>query len=109
MQPGERELHLGLHARGARDVEARGALRGVLQQRGLADAGLAAQDQDRALARSYACQLPVQHLALAAAASQHPSPPVAAPVTRRRSYRQSPIAGCPGHWAHDWRPDWGLP
>ena len=80
MDTRERELHLGLHPRSARDVEARGLLGGVLEQCGLPDAGFAAQDVDRALARSYAGHLPVQHLALAAAASQHPSPPVAASV-----------------------------
>jgi len=41
VQPGERQLHLGLHAGGARDAAAGGALRDVLQQRGLAYACLA--------------------------------------------------------------------
>ena len=51
MQPGERQLHLRLHAGGPRDAAPAGPLGDVLQQRGLADPGLAAQYQHRALAR----------------------------------------------------------
>ena len=49
MQAGERELHLGLHSRGSNDAAAGCVLHQVLQQRGLADARLAAQDQHLAL------------------------------------------------------------
>jgi hypothetical protein len=43
MEPGEGELHLGLHADGSRDATPRGTLRDVLEQRGLADPRLASQ------------------------------------------------------------------
>ena len=71
MQPGERELHLGLDARDPGDAALRGPLGDVLQQRRLADPRLAAQDQHRALPRPDALQQAVQRLALVASASQH--------------------------------------
>ena len=71
VQPGERELHLGLDARDPGDAALRGPLGDVLQQRGLADPRLAAQDQHRALPGPDALQLTVQHLALVASTSQH--------------------------------------
>jgi uncharacterized protein YbjT (DUF2867 family) len=71
MQPGERELHLGLDARHPSDATLRGVLGDVVQQRRLADPRLAAQDLHRALPRADALQLAVQHLALVAAASKH--------------------------------------
>ena len=46
MDPGERQLHLRLHGRELRDSEAGCLPRGVAQQGGLADARLAADDQD---------------------------------------------------------------
>jgi hypothetical protein len=49
MQAGERELHLGLHAGRSDDAPARCLLDDVLQQHGLADPRLAAQDQHLAL------------------------------------------------------------
>ena len=51
MQPGERKLHLGLDARGPRHAEHRPARGEVLEQRGLANASLATQDEDSAMAR----------------------------------------------------------
>ena len=75
MQPGERQLHLGLHADGARDPAPGRLLGDELQQGGLADARLAAQHQHRALARADALQQPVQRSTLVAAASQHPVRP----------------------------------
>ena len=65
MQAGERQLHLGLDARDLRDAKARRPRSGVAQQRGLADARLAAHDEHRALAAAHVLQQPVQHLALA--------------------------------------------
>jgi hypothetical protein len=65
MDPGERELHLRLHARDLRDTESRGMTSGVPQQRRLSDAGLASHDQDGALTPAHVCQEPVEHLALA--------------------------------------------
>ena len=56
MQARERQLHLGLHAGGANDAPARCLLHDVLQQRGLADPRLAAQDQHFALTRPHALQ-----------------------------------------------------
>ena len=71
MQSGERELHLGLHARSPRKATPGRLLGDVLQERRLADARLAAQHQRRALADPDALQQPVQDLALPAAALQH--------------------------------------
>jgi hypothetical protein len=51
MNAGERKLHLGLDARRARDATSGGALEHVIEQRGLADAGLAAQDKHGAAPR----------------------------------------------------------
>ena len=70
MKAGERELHLGLDARRSRDPAPRCRLQDVLQQRRLADPGLAAQDQHRALSRPRLLQLKVQRLALAAPPTQ---------------------------------------
>ena len=70
MQPGELELHLRLDPRRACDAAPRRSPGQVSQQRGLADPGLAAQDQDPALTGSHARQQPIQHLALAAPAAQ---------------------------------------
>ena len=54
MQPGERELHLRLDARRSRDRGTQTRARQVVQQRGLADPGLAAQDQHPALTGPHA-------------------------------------------------------
>ena len=71
MQPRERQLHLGLDAGDPRDAEARRLPGAVLQQGGLADARLAADDQDGALAAAHVLQQPVERLALAGSAQQH--------------------------------------
>ena len=70
MQPRERELHLRLDARRARDAAPRRALHQVLQQRALADAGLAAQHQRAARTRAHARHQLIQRRALAAPAEQ---------------------------------------
>jgi hypothetical protein len=49
MEPGVRQLHLGLDAGDLRDPEAGRLARAVVQERRLAHAGLAADDQHRAL------------------------------------------------------------
>ena len=71
MQPGERQLHLGLDAGDPRDAEAGRLPRAVVQERRLADARLPADDQDRALAAADVLQQPVERLALAGSAQQH--------------------------------------
>src|SRR4051794_16000187 len=71
MQPRERQLHLRLDARRARDPASRRLLGDVVQQRGLADARFTAQDLHRALARPYPLQLAVERVAFGAPASQH--------------------------------------
>src|SRR5207248_889591 len=67
----ERELHLGLDARHSEDPAPRCALGEVLEQGRLADAGLSANDEDRALSAPYALQVPVQDRALVRSAVQH--------------------------------------
>ena len=70
MQPRERQLHLGLDAGDPRDAKA-GRLPGaVVQERRLADARLAADDQHRALAAADVLQQPVERLTLAGAPQQ---------------------------------------
>ena len=73
MQARERKLHLRLDARRAHDAAPRRALRQVLQQCRLAEAGFASQDQYAAVARLDADEQPVQRLALAAPATQRRS------------------------------------
>ena len=65
MDPGERQLHLRLHAGDLRDTEARGSTNGVLQQRRLADARFAADDQDGAPTAADVREQPVDHGPLA--------------------------------------------
>ena len=50
VQGGERQLHLGLDARSAKEPHVRGRFRGVVQKRCLPDPGFAAKDQHAALA-----------------------------------------------------------
>jgi hypothetical protein len=69
-QPGERQLHLGLDPGDLRDPEAGRLAGAVAQQRRLADAGLAPDDQCRARTAAYLVQQPVQHLALAGSAPE---------------------------------------
>jgi hypothetical protein len=72
MQSGERQLHLGLNPGDPRDAEAGRLPSAVVQESRLADARLAADDQDRALAAANVCRQPVEHLTLAGSAHQHP-------------------------------------
>jgi hypothetical protein len=65
MDPGERQLHLRLHARDLRHTESRGLTSGVPEQRRLSDARLAPDYQDGALTLARVCQEPVEYLALA--------------------------------------------
>jgi hypothetical protein len=65
MDPGERQLHLRLHARDLRDAESRRMTSGVPEQRRLSDARLASDDQHGALPLAPLCQEPVERLALA--------------------------------------------
>jgi hypothetical protein len=71
VQPRERELHLGLDSRDARDPEAGGLLGAVLQQGGLADARLAVQHEHAAVAAADALQQLVEEPPLGGSAQQH--------------------------------------
>src|SRR5215207_10238218 len=71
MQCRKRQLHLGLDARDLRDTKTGRLPSAVVQEGRLADAGLPADDQDRALAAAHVLQQPVEHLALAGSAQQH--------------------------------------
>jgi hypothetical protein len=64
MEPGEGELHLGLDSGDPGDAEARCMTSAMVQERGLADAGLAADDEDRALAAADLPQDAVERVAL---------------------------------------------
>ena len=70
MQPCERKLHLRLHARHPGDTAPRRAPHQVLQQRALADAGLAAQHQRAARTVAHTRQQLIQRRALAAPTEQ---------------------------------------
>jgi hypothetical protein len=72
VEPGERELHLGLDTSGARDAAPGCVARQVLQQRRLADPGFATQDEHPAPPLAGARQELVQRVALAAATTQAP-------------------------------------
>ena len=60
MDPGERQLHLGFHACDLGHTESRRMTRHVPEQRRLADAGLAPDDQNRALTLSRLCEQSVE-------------------------------------------------
>ena len=64
VQPGEREFHLGLDADRPGGTASGRASQQIAQQRRLADARLAAQDQRAAVAGPRAGQQLIQHLAL---------------------------------------------
>ena len=70
MHPRERQLHLGLDAGELRDPEAGRLARGVAQQRGLADARLAADDQGLALTLADPRQQSIEHVALGGSAHE---------------------------------------
>ena len=71
MHPGERQLHLGLHPRRALDAAALGPLLHVVEQGGLARAGLAAHDQRAALTAPHRLEQRVELATLACAAAEH--------------------------------------
>ena len=73
VQPGEGQLHLGLHARRALQPASGRPLGDVLQQRRLAHPRLSVDDQRPALARPDGLQQPVEVSTLGAAAQQHGS------------------------------------
>jgi hypothetical protein len=87
MEAGERQLHLGLDTGGPSDATAGGPLLQVVQQRGLADPGLAAQYQHLAVTRPHIGHQAVERLAFTAPSSET---------------RSSMIVG------HDHRPAWGV-
>ena len=70
MQTRERELHLGLHSCRTYDATPRGTLDERREQCGLADPGLAADDQHRALPGAHGRHQAIERLALAATAEQ---------------------------------------
>jgi hypothetical protein len=70
VQPGERELNLGLDARRPRDGARRGAAYQVLEERGLPDSGLATQHQRPAWAGTHARDEVVARRAFAAPAKK---------------------------------------
>ena len=70
MQAGVRELHLGLDAGRVEEAAPAGASADVVQQRGLPDPRLAAQDQDTALPGPGARDQAVQSLTLAGATEE---------------------------------------
>ena len=65
MDPGERQLHLRLHARHLRHTESRGLTSEVPEQRSLSDARLASDDQDAALTLAHLCKELSERFALA--------------------------------------------
>jgi hypothetical protein len=71
MQSGERQLHLGLDAGDPGDAKSGCLSSAVVQEGRLADARLAADDQNRALAATDVVQQAVERLALAGSAQQH--------------------------------------
>ena len=64
MDARERQLHLRLHARDARDSESRGLTSGVSEERRLPYAGLASDDEDGATTLARVCQETVECFAL---------------------------------------------
>ena len=79
VQRGEGQLHLRLDANGAHDPTVRRARRQVVQQRGLADAGFAVDDERSALTGSKGFDELIEHAAFGAASDQfHREPPFVA-------------------------------
>jgi hypothetical protein len=70
MERSERQLHLGFHAGGEDDTAVRAGRRDVLEQRRLADAGFAAQDQRPTPVGPHVCEQGFQRGALGAATDQ---------------------------------------
>ena len=70
MQAGECELHLGFDARRPGDPASLCGGRQMLQQGGLADSRLAAENQHTTLTRAHSRDELIQHVALAATVEQ---------------------------------------
>jgi hypothetical protein len=70
MQDGERQFHLGLNTRRPDNPAVRRALLHVVQQDGLADSRLTAQDQHPAVTRAHLVQQSVQYRPLAISTTQ---------------------------------------
>jgi hypothetical protein len=70
VDPGERQLGLGLHAERALDPATRGPRGQVVEERGLSDPGFSSHDERLTPAGPHADQEPIQRLALAATAKQ---------------------------------------
>src|SRR5690606_1794347 len=70
MQTGERQLHLGLHARGTQEPERRCSRAQVVEEGGLPNAGLASDDENLSLPRPDTAQQRVDRLALASSPQQ---------------------------------------
>ena len=70
MQGGEGQLHLGLDPGRPQPMQVGGRLLGVLEQRGLADAGLAEHDEGAALAAAYGGHERVEDGALGASSAK---------------------------------------
>src|SRR4051794_459816 len=64
VQAGERKLHLRLDTGRPRDPASVARFRQVLQQRRLADSGLAAEDQNATLTGAHSRDEPTEHFAL---------------------------------------------
>ena len=97
VQSGEGQLHLRLDAGGAHDPTARRARRHVVQQRGLADAGFAMDDERSALTGSKGLDELFEHAAFGAASDQfHREPPFVAGPPALHGIDGIP-AGAPKH------------
>ena len=99
-QPSKGHLGFGRHAPGAHDEHVRGSPHGVLDQRGLPDARLAAQNEGAACPGACIVQKPVDRGALDLASDEHgetvsPHPPKRYPVAGRQ------VRGFPGSDAGD--------
>ena len=93
MQPGEGQLHFRLHARRPRYQAPRGSPGQVVQQSGLADAGLTAYHQGPALTGPHASNEPVKHVTFTAPTREPSRGP---PDTRMCRHR-------PGATQQPWR------
>jgi hypothetical protein len=71
MHRSERHLHLGLDAGDPRDPEGGRLSRTVTEERRLADAGVASEHEDRALAAADVVQHPIEPLALVGTVQEH--------------------------------------
>jgi hypothetical protein len=96
METGEGKLHLPLDAGSLRNPELRRGAERVFEQRGLADAGLAADDEDAAVPASCCLEQPIKGRALGTAAVQHGS------VAREFGAGHDPSKDRPLLWRDCW-------